>query len=153
MYNETRGSLIKLLEVLMKIALFTFLIALAATATGADITDEELSRLYEKPSVFESLPKTRWIAESKNAYVVHDGYPQAPKHMLVIPKKRIPTILQASPDLIGEMVILANQVAKKEGLEKNGFRMVINTHPDGGQSVYHLHIHILGGRQMKWPPG
>lgn len=137
----------------MKIALFIILITLSAAVNGTDITDEELSRLYEKPSVFESLPKTRWIAESKNAYVVHDGYPQAPKHMLVIPKEKVPTILQASPELIGEMIMLAKQVAKTEGLEKNGFRLVINTHPEGGQTVYHLHIHILGGRQMKWPPG
>lgn len=137
----------------MKIVLLTILITLSTVVSGVDITDEEITKLYAKPSIFENIPKTRWIAESKNAYAIHDGYPQAPKHILVIPKKRIPTILQASPDLIAEMVSLAKEVAKQEGLEKKGFRLVINTHPEGGQSVYHLHIHILGGRQMKWPPG
>ena len=79
--------------------------------------------------------------------------PQAPVHILVISKKKISTLLQAPPELVTEMVLLAKRVAKQEGLENDGFRLVINTHPSGGQGVYHFHIHVLGGRQMKWPPG
>jgi histidine triad (HIT) family protein len=62
-------------------------------------------------------------------------------------------MLQASPELFAEMFMLAKKVAKQEGIENDGFRMVINTHPSGGQSVFHFHIHLLGGRQMRWPPG
>jgi histidine triad (HIT) family protein len=62
-------------------------------------------------------------------------------------------MLQASEALLGEMLALARRAAEQEGIAREGFRLVINTHPQGGQSVYHLHIHVLGGRQMKWPPG
>jgi histidine triad (HIT) family protein len=61
--------------------------------------------------------------------------------------------LHASQELLGEMLGLVQEVAETEGIAASGFRTVINTHPDGGQSVYHLHIHVLGGREMKWPPG
>src|SRR6267142_234755 len=131
------------------IAAFGFTSVLA----HAQATDGRLSELYAQPSVFESIPKERWIAESANAFVVRDKFPQAPVHLLVIPKKRIPTILQASPELIGEMFALARRAAEQEGVARDGFRLVVNTHPMGGQSVYHMHIHVLGGRQMKWPPG
>jgi histidine triad (HIT) family protein len=119
----------------------------------AQVTDGQLAELYAKPSVFESIPKERWIAESENAFVVRDKSPQAPVHLLVIPKRRIPTMLQASPELLGEMFALARRAAEQEGVARDGFRLVVNTHPMGGQSVYHMHIHVLGGRQMKWPPG
>jgi len=135
---------------------FAMLVALAittGTASGA-VTSEQLDALYAEPSAFEiDIPKSAHIAESENAFAVHDIRPVAPIHILVISKKRVPTVLQASPELIAEMIALATRVAKQEGLESDGFRLVINTHPLGGQSVYHLHVHVLGGRQMKWPPG
>jgi histidine triad (HIT) family protein len=128
-----------------------------AVATGtvcAGVTLEQLADLYAKPSAFEiDIPLSQHIAESENAFAVRDKYPAAPIHILIISKKKIPTILQASPELIAEMIELAKRVAKQEGLETGGFRLVINTNPFGGQSVYHFHIHVLGGRQMKWPPG
>ena len=117
------------------------------------MTDEEIARLYAKPSPFENIPKERWIAESENAFVVRDKNPQAPVHLLVIPKKRVPTMLQAPEGLLGEMLALARRAAEQEGIAKDGFRVVVNTHPNGGQGVYHLHMHVLGGRQMGWPPG
>lgn len=129
------------------------LLILAAGASAAPPTDEQLAALYAEPSPFESVPQDKWIAESGNAYVIRDHKPQAPVHLLVIPKKRIPTLLQASPELLGEMLDLARKAAEQEGIARDGFRIVINTHPRGSQSVYHLHMHVLGGRQMTWPPG
>jgi histidine triad (HIT) family protein len=85
--------------------------------------------------------------------VIRDINPQAPVHLLVIPKKRVPTLLQAPSELVGEMFELAKRVARQEGIAEDGFRIIINTHPFGGQTVYHFHIHVLGGRELGWSPG
>jgi histidine triad (HIT) family protein len=85
-----------------------------------------------------------------------DINPQAPTHILVIPTIHIDSINMAQEEhetMLGRMLILAKQIAQQEGLDKNGYRLVINTNDDGGQTVHHLHVHILGGRQMHWPPG
>lgn len=132
---------------------FSGLIIAVGAAGAAPPTDEELALLYAEPSPFESVAHDLWIAESENAYVIRDHKPQAPVHLLVIPKMRVPTLLQAPPELLGEMLDLARKAAEQEGIARSGFRIVINTHPQGSQSVYHLHMHVLGGRQMKWPPG
>lgn len=102
---------------------------------------------------FASIPRDRWIAESAHAFAIRDRNPQAPVHALVISKEAFPTVLAAPASVLGEMLELAKVVAKQEGLATRGFRLVINTLPEGGQSVYHVHIHVLGGRQMQWPPG
>lgn len=84
-----------------------------------------------------------------------DIAPQAPVHILVIPKKPIPKLADATSQdhaLMGHLLLKVKQVAEEVGLE-NGYRVVINTGDDGGQTVHHLHLHILGGRQMQWPPG
>jgi len=84
-----------------------------------------------------------------------DIRPQAPTHVLVIPKKPLPTVADATADdepLLGRLVYAATKIAKDLGLEQ-GYRLVINCGQDGGQEVYHLHLHLLGGRAMKWPPG
>lgn len=84
-----------------------------------------------------------------------DIAPQAPVHILVIPKKPIPKLADATPEdhaLMGHLLLKVKQVAEEAGLE-NGYRVVINTGDDGGQTVHHLHLHILGGRPMQWPPG
>uniref|UniRef100_A0A803T2W4 HIT domain-containing protein n=1 Tax=Anolis carolinensis TaxID=28377 RepID=A0A803T2W4_ANOCA len=84
-----------------------------------------------------------------------DVSPQAPVHVLVIPRKPIPRLSQAEEadtQLLGHLLLVASQVAKAEGLSE-GYRVVINDGKHGAQSVYHLHLHILGGRQMGWPPG
>ena len=84
-----------------------------------------------------------------------DITPQAPVHILLIPKKEIKSHQQvelSDKDLMGHLLITAKQIALSQNL-KQGWRIVINTGPQGGQTVYHLHIHILGGRDMKWPPG
>ncbi len=95
------------------------------------------------------------IYEDDLALAFTDINPQAPVHILVIPKKPIPKLADAESDdnaLLGHLLLTAKRVAEQAGLT-NGYRLVINTGPDGGQTVYHLHLHILGGRHMTWPPG
>ncbi len=99
------------------------------------------------------------------AEIVHEGVsvvafrdiaPQAPKHILVIPRKHIPsvaTVEDGDRDLMGELVTAARDVALGEGIAESGYRLVINAGSDGGQAVDHLHVHVLGGRGMGWPPG
>ncbi|KAK8787346.1 hypothetical protein V5799_022879 [Amblyomma americanum] len=85
----------------------------------------------------------------------HDINPQAPVHFLVIPKKAIPQLSkaeEADKDILGHIMYVAQRVAKEQKLDK-GFRVVVNDGPQGCQSVYHVHLHVLGGRQMNWPPG
>jgi histidine triad (HIT) family protein len=95
------------------------------------------------------------VYEDDLAIAFKDINPQAPVHILVIPKEPIAQLTDAeSKDhaLMGHLLLTANRVAQQAGLN-NGYRVVINTGPDGGQTVSHLHLHILGGRQMTWPPG
>ncbi len=95
------------------------------------------------------------VYEDDLALAFKDIHPQAPIHILVIPKKPIPTLADAESqdrELLGHLLLTAKRVAQEAGL-KNGYRVVINTGDDGGQTVYHLHLHILGGRQLDWPPG
>lgn len=85
----------------------------------------------------------------------HDVAAQAPVHVLVIPKRPIASLADVADDdrdLLGHLVVVATTLAKKLGLA-NGYRLVVNCGPDGGQSVDHLHVHLLGGRQLRWPPG
>jgi histidine triad (HIT) family protein len=104
------------------------------------------------PSPFEAVPRTRWIAESPRAYALeNDVEPIAPVHLLVVPKDRYSSMLDAPADLLGEMLALARTVAAGRGIADDGFRIVINTNPRGGQTAYHLHMHVLGGTQLTWP--
>jgi histidine triad (HIT) family protein len=95
------------------------------------------------------------VYEDDLALAFTDVNPQAPVHILVIPKKPIAKLADAEPEdaaLLGHLLLTAKRVAQEAGL-KNGYRVVINTDADGGQTVFHLHLHILGGRHMAWPPG
>lgn len=95
------------------------------------------------------------IYEDDLTIAFRDINPQAPVHILVIPKKPIPQLSDAESEdhaLMGHLLLTAKRVAQQVGLD-NGYRLVINNGSDGGQTVHHLHLHILGGRQMKWPPG
>ncbi len=86
----------------------------------------------------------------------HDIAPQAPTHLLVVPKKRIVRIAEASTEdqaTLGHLLLTVQKVAQQEGLTESGFRTVINNGKDGGEAVPHLHLHILAGRQLLWPPG
>jgi histidine triad (HIT) family protein len=83
-----------------------------------------------------------------------DLNPQAPTHVLVIPTDHLGSLNDAKdPRLLGAMLAFAREVARAEGIAERGYRVVVNTNPDGGQTVFHLHLHLLGGRPMKWPPG
>uniref|UniRef100_A0A6M2DJJ0 Putative zinc-binding protein of the histidine triad hit family n=1 Tax=Xenopsylla cheopis TaxID=163159 RepID=A0A6M2DJJ0_XENCH len=96
-----------------------------------------------------------FIYEDDKCVAFKDINAQAPVHFLVIPRKPIERISKATDednDLLGHLMLTAKKVAKEQGLD-NGFRLVINDGVDGAQSVFHLHIHVLGGRQMQWPPG
>ncbi|NWT93340.1 HINT1 protein, partial [Urocynchramus pylzowi] len=95
------------------------------------------------------------IYEDEQCLAFHDISPQAPTHFLVIPKKPIVRLSEAEDSdesLLGHLMIVGKKCAAKLGLT-NGFRMVVNEGPEGGQSVYHVHLHVLGGRQLGWPPG
>ncbi|XP_078456129.1 putative HIT-like protein Synpcc7942_1390 [Lampetra fluviatilis] len=112
-----------------------------------------------KPTIFSKIISREIPAdilhEDDMCLAFRDISPQAPTHFLVIPKLRIPRISQAQSQdtqLLGHLLFIAKTLAKKEGLD-NGYRVVINDGPDGSQSVYHLHVHVIGGRQMLWPPG
>lgn len=96
------------------------------------------------------------IHEDDEVLAFEDINPQGPVHILVIPKKHIPTSLDIKPEdhaLVGKLFQVAGSVARERGIAERGFRMVVNTNPDSGQDVYHLHLHIIGGRRMHWPPG
>jgi len=111
-----------------------------------DIKQESLA----KTSPFEGIEKEKRVGESENVFAVEDISPIAPVHLLIIPKVRLTNILEASPELVAEMSALALKLAKERGIDESGFRLVINTNPQGGQTVYHLHMHLIGGRQMGW---
>ncbi|HPI38063.1 MAG TPA: histidine triad nucleotide-binding protein [Ignavibacteriaceae bacterium] len=97
------------------------------------------------------------VFENESVLAFKDINPQAPVHVLIIPKIEIPKVLNLKGSehavLLGEMIDAANKIAEETGIAKDGFRLVLNCGPDGGQEVYHLHMHILGGRKMTWPPG
>lgn len=97
------------------------------------------------------------VAKNDHAVAFRDLNPQAPVHILVIPAQHIASLTDADSDTaelaVGRTVRLATQVAKAEGLDEDGYRLVINTGRDGGQSVWHVHVHLLAGRRLGWPPG
>ena len=96
------------------------------------------------------------VYESENVLAFRDISPQAPTHVLVIPKKYIRDIngvVEEDAALIGEMVLAAKHVAEEDGIAAEGYRLVVNTGEPAGQTVFHLHMHILGGRMFGWPPG
>jgi histidine triad (HIT) family protein len=98
---------------------------------------------------------SKTIFEDDLTYAFRDINPQAPSHVLVVPRKHIASLADSGPEdenLLGHLHLVAARIAASEGLS-NGFRTVINTGPDGGQTVDHLHVHLLGGRSMHWPPG
>ena len=96
------------------------------------------------------------IYEDESVLAFEDVNPQAPIHILIIPKKEIKTanhIEQDDAQLIGKLFLTAKNIAKKKNIDKNGYRLVMNCNDDGGQTVYHLHLHLIGGRKLSWPPG
>ena len=96
------------------------------------------------------------VYEDDLSLAFKDINPQAPVHILLIPKQPIAKLSDAKPEdhkILGHLLLTAKRIAEEAGLTENGYRVVINDGVDGGQTVYHLHLHILGGRPMEWPPG
>ena len=96
------------------------------------------------------------VYEDEHVVAFRDISPQAPVHVLVVPRKPLVSVADAGDEdalLLGRLMLAAAQVARQLGLEEAGYRLVTNVGSDGGQSVPHLHVHVLGGRQMIWPPG
>ncbi|HEY7878288.1 MAG TPA: histidine triad nucleotide-binding protein [Gemmatimonadaceae bacterium] len=94
------------------------------------------------------------VATTDDAIAFRDIDPKAPVHVLVVPREHIRSLNDATdPSLVGRLVALATDVARKEGVAESGYRVVFNTNEHGGQTVHHLHAHLLAGRPLNWPPG
>ena len=96
------------------------------------------------------------VYQDERVVAFQDIHPQAPLHILVIPRRHISTLndlTAADDDLTGELVRRAAAIAAERGYAESGYRLVFNCHGDGGQTVFHVHLHLMGGRQMTWPPG
>ena len=110
--------------------------------------------LFEKIAARE-IP-ARIVFEAEDFLAFHDVNPQAPVHVLIVPKRAIPRLAEAQPgdaDLLGRMLLATREIAAAAGVAESGYRVVINNGPDAGESVPHLHVHLLGGRALQWPPG
>jgi histidine triad (HIT) family protein len=94
------------------------------------------------------------IAETHDCVAFRDINPQAPVHVLVIPRHHVASLNEATdPHLVGRLAMVAAEIARKEGIADSGYRAVLNTNADAGQTVFHIHLHLLGGRRLGWPPG
>lgn len=94
--------------------------------------------------------------ENERVIAFHDLFPQAPTHILIIPKQHYTTLNDVPPSdsaILGELVATATHLAKEQGFAEAGYRVLMNCNADGGQSVYHIHLHLLAGRRLSWPPG
>lgn len=97
-----------------------------------------------------------FVHQDEDVVAINDVNPQAPTHVLILPRRHIPTLNDLTPDddsLVGVMTRTAAAIAKTRGLSDRGYRTVFNTNSEAGQSVFHIHLHLLGGRRMTWPPG
>jgi len=105
--------------------------------------------------IVEGQTKTRKVYEDDKVVVFEDIKPQAPTHVLIIPRRHVRGLKEAQAEdaeIIGYMQLIAAKIARERGIE-DGYRTVFNVGPDAGQSVFHLHLHLMGGRRMAWPPG
>jgi histidine triad (HIT) family protein len=110
--------------------------------------------LFEKIANHEIPAKI--LHEDAELVAFYDINPQAPHHIVIIPRRAIPSINDVTArdaELVGKMVVLAGQLAERLGIAESGYRLVFNCGPDAGQTVDHIHLHLLGGRAMDWPPG
>ena len=110
--------------------------------------------IFEK-IIARELP-AKIIKEDDALIAFHDRNPQAPVHVLVVPKRPIPRIAAAGPEdvtLLGNLLLTAQKIASELGITDSGYRIVINNGSHGGETVPHLHVHVLGGRPFRWPPG
>jgi histidine triad (HIT) family protein len=114
-----------------------------------------MSRTLFEKILAREIPATI-VYEDELVLGIKDINPQAPTHLLIFPKKVIPRVAEARDEdgkVLAHLLFKAAEVAEKAGLTKDGYRLVINNGPNGGETIPHLHVHILGGRRMEWPPG
>lgn len=105
--------------------------------------------------IIQGKAPSKRVYEDERTYAFHDINPQGPTHILVVPKRHIPGLKEAEPadsEIIGYCHVVAAQLARERGIE-HGYRTVLNVGPGAGQSVFHLHVHLIGGRHLGWPPG
>ena len=96
------------------------------------------------------------VLDEDEIFAFHDTKPAAPTHVLIVPKRHIVGLGEATPEdqaVFGRILVATREVAEKTGIAESGFRVVVNSGPNAGQSVFHLHVHVIGGRPMGWPPG
>lgn len=96
------------------------------------------------------------VYEDETVMAFNDVHPQAPIHILLVPKRHIPILLDMKGDdlsILGHLFEVANKIARDKEIARRGFRLVMNCNPESGQTIYHIHLHLLGGRPMHWPPG
>ena len=113
-----------------------------------------MKTLFEK--IYDEEISAEILHKDSLCCAFRDTSPQAPTHILIVPKKPIPRIANADPidqGILGHLLLTAAKVAKDLGISENGYRIAINNGPHGGETVPHLHVHLLGGRQLLWPPG
>ncbi|MEE8329540.1 MAG: histidine triad nucleotide-binding protein [Thermodesulfovibrionia bacterium] len=106
--------------------------------------------------IAEKKIPSKIVYEDERALAFTDANPQAPIHILIIPRKHISTVLEVKPEdneLVGHLFQIANKIAGDKSMAERGFRLVMNCNREAGQTVYHLHLHLLAGRPMHWPPG
>jgi diadenosine tetraphosphate (Ap4A) HIT family hydrolase len=107
-------------------------------------------------AIVEGKIKANLVYQDDTVVAFKDIAPRAPVHILIIPRKHVVSVLDLGPShsvLIGEIFQVVGKLAREQGIAESGFRVVVNSGADAGQSVFHLHCHLLGGRQMSWPPG
>ncbi len=106
--------------------------------------------------IVEGKIKANVVYQNERVVAFRDISPKAPVHILIIPRKHVISVLDVEASdhaLVGEIFQVAGRLAREQGIADSGFRVVVNSGPDAGQSVFHLHYHLIGGRQMAWPPG
>jgi len=114
----------------------------------------KMSTIFKK--IIDKEIPSKIIFEDGEILAFEDINPQAPIHILIIPKKEIPTLNDISENddrLVGKLIRIAANIAQEKGIAEDGYRLVFNCNENGGQQVYHIHLHLLGGRQMNWPAG
>lgn len=106
--------------------------------------------------IIDRRAPAKFVYEDDQVAAIEDLHPQAPVHLLVIPRKHLASLQDVSAEdepLLGRLLTVAAQLARERGLDSKGYRTVVNTGSSAGQSVFHLHVHLLGGRAFHWPPG
>jgi histidine triad (HIT) family protein len=106
--------------------------------------------------IIERRAPAKFVYQDDQVAAIEDSHPQAPVHLLVIPRKHLPSLKEATvadEPLLGHLFTVAAQLARERGLDTKGYRTVVNNGSFAGQSVFHLHVHVLGGRAFHWPPG